>query len=56
MTNDSDFRSLDIQCTDGTELSLGLNPQVEIEPKLLDWKNGESRVRKEYPVIGERSG
>ena len=56
VTNESDFRSLDIRCTDGTELSLGLNPQVEIEPELLDWKSGDSKVREKYPVIREREG
>jgi hypothetical protein len=56
VSNGPDFRSVDIRCTDGTELSLGLNPQVAIELKMLRWKNGESRVRKKYPVIREREG
>lgn len=53
VTNESDFRVITIRFADGTAIHFTLHPRIEIEPEFLDWKTGDGKALKEYPVIYE---
>jgi hypothetical protein len=53
LTNGSDFRCVSLRFTDRTDLHFTLCPRIEIAPELMDWKTGDGKVLKEFPVIYE---
>ena len=56
LTNESDFRCVSLRFSDRTALHFTLHPRIEISPELMDWKTGDGKVLKEYPVVYETEG
>jgi hypothetical protein len=43
-----------IQFTDGTSMTWCIRPRAEIEPELQDWKTGNGKILRRYPVLTTR--
>ena len=55
VTNESDYRCISVRFTDKTALHFGLNTTLNVDPELVDWKTGDGRSVRKFPVIVERS-
>lgn len=54
MTNESYFRVVTVRFSDQAAIHFSLDPRIEIEPELLDWKTGDGEIVREYDVIYEK--
>ena len=54
VTNESDYRCVSVRFTDKTALHLSLHAKLNIDPELVDWKTGDGRSIRKFPVIVER--
>jgi hypothetical protein len=51
VTNEFNFRDITVLFSDQTAIHFSIRPRIEIEPKTLDWKNGNGEIVREYDVI-----
>lgn len=53
LTNEPDFRALCIRFTDQTAMHFMLNVRLEVEPELMNLRNGSGSTLIEYPLVPE---
>lgn len=55
VTNESDFRNVSIRFTHKTALQFGVSIALSIDPEVVDWKTGNGRRIRKFPIIPEKS-
>jgi hypothetical protein len=53
LTNELDFRAVTIRFTDKTAMHFTVQPRVEFDPELVDWKTGNGKPIKTYRRVHE---
>ncbi len=56
LTNEPDFRAVTVRFTDRTAMHFTLHARIEAHPELMDWKTGDGKILKQYPIVYEAEG
>jgi len=54
LTNEEDWHMLTVRFTDKTQLGFQIKMRLEASPELTDWKTGDGKSLKQYPLVRER--
>lgn len=54
LTNEDDWHMLTVRFTDKTQLGFQIKMRLEAMPELTDWKSGDGKSLKQYPLVRER--
>lgn len=53
-TNEEDWHMITIRFADKTQLAFQIKMRLESEAQLMDWKTGDGKTLKRYPLVRER--
>ena len=54
LTNEEDWHMITVRFTDKTQLGFQIKMRLEVKPEFTDWKTGDGKTLKRYPLVRER--